>query len=926
MNNVIRSLYDLIQGRQHNRILRIAFPHNDAPASSFLVNRLDATESLSRDFAFTVELLSDDANVPLKEMQGKLLSIELVRGDGTLRYFTGYVFSFQRKKSDGSITFYEARLGPWLQYLSLRKDNYLFHEKSLREQTDSIFADYATYPDWDWRVAGEDAPMTDACQFDETDFNYLSRRWEAAGYYYWYEHSAEGHKLVVADDSTMAAPIDGGGGVRFQRHGGIKEEDGIDNWSPVRHLAPSSVALSSFNFKSPAPADVVVPTLAKQGNVPAIETYEYAGAYGFDNLKDGDALGQLRMEEVEGQSKYYEAQGNNRFVLPGRSLQLLDHFEFHRLGERQAGGNDFLVLAVEHTASNNYLTQSDAGPYYRNRMTCTRKNVTWRPGRDFNSKTTRILAPQTAIVVGPSGPDSIHTDQYGRIRVQFHWDRVGSRDERSSAWVRVASLWAGAELGASAIPRVGSEVIVQWLDGNPDRPIVIGSVRNELTMPPWKLTDQQALMGLRSRELAPRRGNTAGGRSNHLILDDTNAHIQAQLKSDHQCSQLSLGHITRIEDTTGRKDARGEGWEIATNAWGVARAAKGMLLTTEARNNAALHAKDMGETVSRLTSARALHETQAGLAEQNGAQEKDKPGQQSDIARALRAQNEALKGRGGDGDGFPELAEPLLVLASPAGIASTTAQSTHIASDHHTSLSTGKSVSIAAGESFFASVKQTLRLFAHKAGMKLIAAAGDIDLKALSDNINLLAKLNITHTGNKIIINATEAVEINGGGSYVKFSAAGIEHGSKGGFVVHSANQFFKPEQSIDAKHQADFVDGTVKKYSQQVMVDPALWNVAGAAQAVSYKFISNVNTVLGSGTLDGEGKSSRLFTDMAQPAAVEIDVNGGQWKQMMTDRHDELGAPLSGVEVVFDYLDHDEVDDLSDLPDEDGQPDGQPV
>ncbi len=154
-------------------------------------------------------------------MYGKLLSVELVRGDGSLRHFTGYVFSFKRKKSDDNTTFYEARLGPWFKYLSLRRDNYLFHGKTLRDQADSIFADYGAYPSWDWRVAGEDLPMPDAYQLDETDFNYLSRRWEAAGYLYWYEHSAEGQKLVVSDDSTAAVPIDGGGAVRFQRHGGM---------------------------------------------------------------------------------------------------------------------------------------------------------------------------------------------------------------------------------------------------------------------------------------------------------------------------------------------------------------------------------------------------------------------------------------------------------------------------------------------------------------------------------------------------------------------------------------------------------------------------------------------------------------------------------------------------------------------------------
>lgn len=438
MDNIIRSITDLMQGRQHNRILRLAFPHNDSPSSQFLVNQLDVVESLSRDFEFTVELLCDDACVPLKDMQGKMLRIELVRGDGSLRYFTGYVFSFKRKKSDGNITFYEAKLGPWLKYLSLRKDNYLFHGKTLRGQTDNIFVDYSSVSNWDWRVAGEDPTMTDACQFDETDFNYLSRRWEAAGLLYWYEHTAEGHQLVVTDDSTTAALIDGVGEIRFQRHGGITEEDAIDEWSPVRVLAPSSVALSGYDFKNPQATHIHVPTLAKQGAVPAIESYEYAGVYGFKNGRGGDALGQRRMEEFEGASKYVEAAGNNRYVLPGRSARLLDHFTYTPFGNNNhVADNQFLILSVHHTASNNYFQQADIAPHYRNRMTCTRKSVQWRPGRDFNSTTMRILAPQTATVVGPSGPDSIHTDEYGRIRVQFHWDRIGNRDDRSSAWVRV---------------------------------------------------------------------------------------------------------------------------------------------------------------------------------------------------------------------------------------------------------------------------------------------------------------------------------------------------------------------------------------------------------------------------------------------------------------------------------------------------------
>jgi type VI secretion system secreted protein VgrG len=814
MTNPSRSIHDLIYGRQHNRILRLSFPHDDAPAAQLLVNKLDATESLSKDFEFTVELLSDDPTIALKEMQGKLFSVELVRRDGSLRYFSGYVFSFRRCHSNGSLTFYEAKLGSWLKFLGLRKDNYLFHGKTLREQTESIFRDYGPYPQWEWRVSSDDPVMADACQFDETDFNYLSRRWEAAGWHYWYEHDADGHKLVVGSDSTQAPAIDGDVEVRFHSEGGALEEDALDRWSPVRQIMPALVGLNSFDFKYPVPSHVDLPTLNKQGNVPEIESYEYAGAYGFRNAKDGEAQCRTRMEEIEAIAKYVDAEGNNRFLMPGRRFQLVDHFNHNAYGESSGSEKDvFLILSVRHVTTNNYLQDQDEEATYRNRLTCTRKNIPWRPGRNFNSTDVKILAPQTATVVGPSDQGSIHTDEYGRVKVQFHWDRIGDNDERSSAWLRVSSSWAGAELGAAAIPRVGTEVIVQWLDGCPDRPIITGAMFNERNMPPWTVPTQQSLTGFRSRELAPNAGNSPGGRSNHLILDDTYQQIQTQLKSDHQCSQLSLGHITRIQDTQGRRDARGEGWEIVTNAWGVARACKGMLITTEARPNAAGHIKDMGETVQRLTAAREMQEGQAKSAEQNGAQEKQ--GQQSEVASTLKSQIDAIRGKdaASTGSSFPELSEPHLVLASPAGIATTTAQSTHIASDLNTAITTGKSVSLAAGDGFFASIHQTFRLFVQKAGMKLIAAAGDIDVKALTDNINLLAKLNITQTANRIVISAREDIVINGGGSYVKFSAGGIEHGTNGTFVAHAATHDFVAAKSMAAPDlKSNVVDVAVKR------------------------------------------------------------------------------------------------------------------
>ena len=749
MGNVVDSLKDLITARQNNRILRLSFPNNDGPQCEFVVEKLDAFESMSRDFEFTIEILSDNAKLELKDIQGKLLSVELVQKGGTLRYFSGYCFSFRLKKAE-NIAFYEAKLAPWLRYLTLRKDSYLFHAMNLREQTGSIFSDYGAHPQWDFKVYGGDVAMTDACQFNETDSNYLHRRWEAAGIHYFYEHNEKGHKLILGDSSIRVAPIDGDPEIRFHLHGGAEEEDAISEWSPVRFIEPASVTLRAFDFKNPRPQEIGLPTLNQQGGVFNVETYEYAGSFGFRNHAAGDRLVRLRLEELEAAGKCFEASGNNSRVMPGRWFSLLDRFGKYPFGNgRSKSINEFLILEVRHSATNNYLQTAGEEVCYSNQLTCIRKAIPWRPGRGFNSVDTKILAPQTAIVVGPEGHGSIHTDEYGRIRVQFHWDRVGVGNDLSSGWIRVSSSWAGAELGAAAVPRVGSEVIVQWLDGSPDRPIVTGCVHNQFCMPPWRLPGQRALIGLRSRELTPSGGNTAAGRSNHLILDDTNEQIQAQLKSDHQQSQISLGYITRIDDNTGRQHAVGEGWELATSAWGVARADRGMLLTTEPGSSATPEAKDVGGALQRLVSAQDQHATLAGMAESANAQD---GGQQAAIADAIARQNNGIRGGAGN---FPELSVPEIVVASPAGIALSSADAIHLASASSTAITSTKALSIASGD-LFASVANTFRLFVHKAGMKLIAASGKVAIQAQRDELEVLANRVLT------LISETDWVDIKG--------------------------------------------------------------------------------------------------------------------------------------------------------------------
>lgn len=810
---------------QHKRLLRLDFPKQDGPHAILLPNSLQAHEELSRGFRYEVELLSDDARIPLKVMMARMVTISLVRAGGSLRYFNGYVTEFRFIRADGGFAFYRMVLEPFLAFARLRQDNVSFHNKTVRQITEATLAQYRQ-ADWHMFTHDDDPVLTAANQYNETDYNHLHRRWETRGLLYWYEHRADGHTLMLSDNSMLAGPIDADRGsdpsrgadvIAFHAQSGSIEDDGIHRWSPVRKLGSGSTTLASFNYKSPAPQLAGFDSCNQQGDFFPYEIYENTGAYGFHVRTDGETLAQQKMVAGDRDTQIFEADGNDRSVQPGRVFKLGGHFSadprslaYDPAPRGSIGQRDYLIVSVDHEASNNYQAGASVPSHYKNTFTCLRSAIRWRPDRHHNSKPCDNPGVQTAIVVGPAGED-IHTDDLGRVKVQFHWDRLGQRDENSSAWIRVMTPAAGNQFGQIRLPRVGEEVVVVYPDGNVDHPLIIGGVYNALHMPPWELPGQRALSGLRSCELG------AGKQANHLILDDSAGKIQAQLKSDHACSQLSLGHITRIEDSAGRKDGRGEGWELATNAWGIARAAQGMLITTEARPNAASHVKDMSETAQRLETAAQVQTQLANMAVKHEAQES---GQQCDAAEDVEAQNAAI--RGASKQTFPELAEPHLVVASPVGIELTSAQSTHIASTRHTAITSGKSLSIASVDGIFASVGKTFRLFVHQAGMKLIAAAGKVSIQAHSDDVEVIANkvLELLSETDWVTIRGKKGVRLQGGnnmvevGDQVQFftSSPVLFHGNLETLAPKSVSQSFN-ERKHDYRfdQEVNFVNANVK-------------------------------------------------------------------------------------------------------------------
>lgn len=804
----VQDLRKLAAGGQNNRFLTLSFPDGDAPGEILLANRLEGEEFLSRDFRFIVEILSDNAKLDPKDFVGKLVSARLLRNDGNFRYFTGYIFSFRLTKADGGIAFYEAEIGPWLRYLTLRKNNRLFKDLTIAGQTDAIFQNYGYLPVWEWRVREDDPRMKMACQFDEHDHNYVHRRWEHLGLTYWYEHTAKGHKLILSDPLRDDQSIDGSTPeIRYQSEAGSQEADGIASWSPVQTVTSTHMALSRADFKDPGRtantgglADAQVD--GWDGRIPKLEWYEYAGAYGYRNADDGQRLAQRRVNAIEANARHYEARGNCRSVMPGRWFRLTDHFG-GMIG-RTSRDDEYLIVSARHVATNNYLQGVDAPAAYENAFTCVRRDLRWRPAPGYNSVDTRILAPQTATVVAPqpvvdSKGDSIFTDEHGRCLVQFHWDREG----KYTTWVRVSSGWAGGSQGMTALPRIGAEVVVQWLDGNPDHPIVTGRVGNTTNQPAWQLPHQRALTGIRSRELVGDAGNRAAGNSNHLIFDDTAGAIQTQLRSDHKASQLSLGSVTRIEDWQGRQDARGEGFELRTDGVGAVRTAQGMVVSTEGRPKGQAHIADVSEPVSRLSKAQTLHDQLGKLAQKHDAQ--DSGADQSVVADELKSQADGIKGSGGgaSGDGsFPELNEPHLLLAGAAGLEMTTPATVHMAGGQHVAVTAGQNVSIAAGKSLYTSVSEKFSLFVHRMGMKLVAASGKVQVHAQNDDLELLAKkvVAIISTTDWINITAKQGIRLTAGNSQFEVSAKGIVGYTPGENKVHAGSHDTVGPESVPAQ------------------------------------------------------------------------------------------------------------------------------
>lgn len=496
---------------QENRRIRVTTPLGE---DELLLTGFRGHEEMSRLFRFELTLLSHDHALTLDKIIGTSITITLVLGDDEERSLNGMVTSFAQSggyssgddRQETLFSQYTAIIVPKLWLLTQTSDLRIFQEKSAVDIIEQVLRDNQV-SDYTKKLNNSYTPRTYCVQYRETDFNFISRLMEEEGIYYYFEHEEGKHTLVLADDTSAHSPCPHQEQVRYQLSTGgvLHDEDLIHSLEVRNEIRAGKYCLNDYNFKTPN-TRLQVEMDSRQNLGPGEkEFYDYPGLY--EKRSDGDGLVRVRIQEEEAQVATISGSSNVRAFVSGTTFTLEDYFR------EEMNNKKYLLLSVSHHAEQAGFQSFGTGAEtrYSNTFTCMSADTPFRPRR-LTPKPV-VEGVQTAVVVGPSG-EEIHTDEYGRIKVQFHWDREGGNDQNSSCWMRVGQLWAGPSWGSMFIPRIGQEVIVDFIEGDPDRPIVVGCVYNAHNMPPYQLPGNKTKSTLKSNS------SKGGGGFNEIRFED----------------------------------------------------------------------------------------------------------------------------------------------------------------------------------------------------------------------------------------------------------------------------------------------------------------------------------------------------------------------------------------------------------------------
>jgi type VI secretion system secreted protein VgrG len=478
---------------------QLAWLKTSLPADKLLFAGMTGTERLSTPYEFEVSMLSDDGGLlsaidAHDDLLGRpmAVAVRLPSADDP-RFFQGIVTDFSQVGWDGRFHQYRATLRPWFWLLTRTSDCRIFQAQSVLDIFEKVVKEYG-FTDFDIRgvkKAGK-AVLEYCVQYRETDFNFLSRLLEQAGIHYFFKHTATSHTMMLADE-VGSGKVAGYERVPFYppANESQRERDNLASWQVAKAVQPGSYATTDYDFEKPGQVSALLrqSTIVRNHAQSKFEMFDYPAEGSQPTADQSEAVAKVRIEEL--QSDHYIARGEGTAIglAPGHVFELVKHPHAAFNDAYYVTGAGYVLSSNSHESGT--ATELDS----RLSLEAVPSKVCYRPARVTPKPV--VQGAQTAVVVGKSG-EEIYTDKHGRVKVQFHWDRYGKRDENSSCWIRVSHAWAGKQWGAIHTPRIGQEVIVSFLEGDPDRPLITGRVYNEDCKPPYALPDNLTQSGIKS--------------------------------------------------------------------------------------------------------------------------------------------------------------------------------------------------------------------------------------------------------------------------------------------------------------------------------------------------------------------------------------------------------------------------------------------
>jgi type VI secretion system secreted protein VgrG len=501
---------------------------------SLLVHQFSGRESLSRPFEFQIDLVCDNPDLDLEEPIGQPACLTLrgrqLDGSRYSRYVHGVIERFIQVGAGVRQSRYQATLVPTIKPLAFTRNSRIFQKQSSPDVTQKVLKDDRIPSDWISTMLHGSYGARDYCvQYQESDLNFIQRLWEEEGIFYFFEHESDKDKLVLGDGGHAFSDLSAYRTAQLRDKPHLYEEC-LFEFRAESALHPGATILRDFKFKQPT---LDMEATAQADRFADYKMYFFPGEYVDPAL--GERFAQLRLEELQSQKSRYVGVGSVRAMLPGHKFSLVGH-------RRGDCNQEYLILSVEHRGTQpaalgeeGAATQEAA---YQNRVECIPAKVPFRPARETPRPS--ILGIQSAVVVGPQG-EEIYCDEHGRVKAQFHWDRESKRDDNSSCWIRVSQPWAGVGWGIVFLPRIGQEVLVHFIEGDPDRPVIIGCVYNGENPFPYSLPGDKTKSTIKSNS------SPGGGGYNELRFEDATGREEVYLQAQKDLNELvKNNHSTTV--------------------------------------------------------------------------------------------------------------------------------------------------------------------------------------------------------------------------------------------------------------------------------------------------------------------------------------------------------------------------------------------